>query len=385
MGYHEGMDLLGFIQTAIKMVTRTRPKIPLMVLVPRLQMDQAKRDLSSYIPSQDRDLIRFVQTPSETTVWAQDYFEQAIDEFGMPQIIDLPHFSQLGEHIPTAVALSCNMNLISQANVNVDDNPNASGNFGGNIEALTDGLVAVGNSMGPEQKDILKRDLGQKLVELNVHWLKVKHVDEIISLIPVPERGGTCPFDLLYVSPGQALQLIQTESQKSGLAPVKLRHGFGAQEVYFNLWDCFDKSSSHPGCVVLKQANRSYEKIMKKNIEVLRAALTKESPDCKAVRFVPIPVLFTSSQVQTKFGTNQDLAISLDPNPVNNVLIHDEMLLPKQKLPVLHYFTASQIAPYKLKTTFVDSAYLHHFDGGLHCSLNVRHTCRPRSTDVHGS
>ncbi|MCB0408419.1 MAG: hypothetical protein KDD34_09460, partial [Bdellovibrionales bacterium] len=167
IGYEKGIDQTGLFQTTLNLVNNMKPRIPLMVMVPRQQMEQAVAELDPYLNDKNKDLVRLLYTPSQYTVWAQDYFKPAIDvKTGKLNIFDLPYDNNYGEHIPTAIALACNANLIGQASIAGKGDAVPSGNFGGNIEPLTDGLVVIGDSMSESQKKILRSELNQKLIEI---------------------------------------------------------------------------------------------------------------------------------------------------------------------------------------------------------------------------
>lgn len=348
-----------------------------MVLVPRNQMEKAVKELGPYISTQNKSLVRLMYTPSDYTVWAQDYFEFAVDgKSKTPSVIDLPYFDASGEHIPTTLATACNYNLIGQAPIDLEKVKDASGNFGGNIEALTDELLLVGNNISPLQKSILQKRLTQKIIEINVDWLKVGHVDELVSIIPIKNKPGKCPFDIMYSSPGKALEILKTESTLQK-APLNLRIGFGDTKKIFDLWSCFRDEDKSPGCNTIQTINKTYEKIVQSNIEYLKKELISYDTSCSKVNFVPIPMLFTSSKEQKNYGASGDEAITLEPNPVNNVILGDHILLPKQNLEAFHNYTENILSKYDKQLTFVDGKYVHYFDGGIHCSMNFQRACRP--------
>ena len=152
----------------------------------RARLPKAIDEIDPLLNDFTKDYVEVLLTPSDYTIWAQDYFELAIDsKTGALSIIDLPYEKEAGEHIPTAISLACNHNLIGQSEIDVSNMPRPSGNFGGNIDALTDNLVLIGNNMHPSQKQVLVEEIQQKFLEIDVKWLSVGHVDELISVIPV--------------------------------------------------------------------------------------------------------------------------------------------------------------------------------------------------------
>lgn len=231
--------------------------------------------------------------------------------------------------------------------------------------------------MSPSQKKLLKKELSQELIEIDVDWLKVGHVDELISVLPNSHKRGSCPFDILYSSPAKALDIIKQEGSKKDIKPALLRYDFGSKESHFDLWSCYGKDRNHIGCKSIRAINETYAKIINDNLSKIKNALVKHDPSCSQVEHIPIPVLFTSSDKRQVYGTHEDKAFTIDPNPVNNVLIGSNILLPKQNLEQFHNYTQSQLDKYKIKTTFIDGEYVHYFGGGIHCSMNMRYACRP--------
>jgi hypothetical protein len=227
--------------------------------------------------------------------------------------------------------------------------------------------------MSPRQKDVLRKELSQRLVEINVKWLKVGHVDEVISLIP-KQQAGKCPFDILYASPGKATELMKLES-KNKQRPLEYRYGFGKPVSKFDAYECFETKHSHPGCKDLFGANKAYEKIIQKQITKVRNALDDQG--CTNIKYQAMPVIFSPSGKVESYGSKNDKTITIDTNPRNNALMGRTLILPKQNLDNFHKYTQSLIETYNLKTHFVDGTYVHRFNGGVHSALNTRHACSP--------
>jgi len=378
MGYQESVSASGLYSSILNRAFSEDPKLKVVVMVPKNKIVKATEEFNSFISPENQDYIDIVATPSETTLWAQDYFEIATNKkTGNISFVDLIHNNQHGEHIPTTLALACNKNLIRQSDENYNSLESATGNFGGNIEALTDNLVAIGSNMSGPQKKILKTELQQKLVELDVSWLYIGHVDEIISLIPKKTDKGKCPFNIMYTAPDLALKILEKESLNGDSLNIELGAGKGQKSKKFYLKECFQEGKeTKPLCVSLLKANKKYGEIMKKNISKLKTAFSSIEPTCKSIDFIPIPLLFSTRNLQKVYGTDKDLAVSITPNPVNNVLINNYILLPKQGFNFFDEYTKDAINKYDLTPEYVDGEYVHYFRGGVHCSLNVQHSCK---------
>jgi hypothetical protein len=378
MGYEESISATGLYGSILNRAFSEKPKLKVVVMVPKQKIEQANSEFETYISPQNKDFLELVATPSETTLWAQDYFEIATNKkTGISSFVDLMHNNLHGEHIPTTLALACNKNLIRQSDENYNNLKDPTGNFGGNIESLNENLVAVGNNMSSPQKKILKTELQQKLVEIDVAWLYIGHVDEVISLIPKKNKSSSCPFDIMYTSPDLALSILQKESLNGDSLKIELGAGKGEKSKKFYLKDCFGKNKDkNPLCVSLHKANKKYGEIMNENIKTLKASLITSQPNCKNVNFIPIPVLFSTKNLQEKYGTDNDLAVSITPNPVNNVLINNSIMLPRQGFDFFDRYTKEALNKYDLKVEYVDGEYVHYFKGGVHCSLNLQHSCK---------
>ncbi len=106
-----------------------------------------------------------------------------------------------------------------------------SANYGGNIESTPPitgaplGKIIIGNITRPNGAEFVDRDLlkilafqrKQPIVEINTTWLRVGHVDEVISVVPV--MPGDTHFSFFNASPRVAMTLLQKAATKyiSGL------------------------------------------------------------------------------------------------------------------------------------------------------------------------
>ncbi len=380
MGYEKNITSSGLFQSILNVVFKSKPKLKVFIMVPKGIMKSALEELDPLLNDATKEQVEVVATPSDFTIWAQDYFETSLNRStGEFSIIDLPYESDVGENIPSFLALACNSNLIGQSEINADRLTYTSGNYGGNIEALTDNLLVIGDNMHESQKEVLGKEINQKIVEIDVKWLLVGHVDELISLIPDSNRGGNCPFDILYASPDTAYQLLKEEKAKGKDLNINLGIGSRKDKKNFNLDECFEKGDINPICKEVFRANKTYSKIIQNNMKKIRDSLDAEQGNCAQVNFIPIPILFSPKAFRKSYGTENDEAITIDPNPVNNVVINNHLFLPKQNLDIFHQFTKKKLEKFNYKTNYVDGRFVHQFRGGIHCSLNFRRSCRPQN------
>ncbi len=95
-------------------------------------------------------------------------------------------------------------------------------NYGGNLEVSPPfknapfGKIVVGNkrdkktkeeTMDPDLLRFLKKQGHQPIVEIDIEWLGVAHVDEILTF--VPDKHGTPYYSILRASPGIGLKILQ--------------------------------------------------------------------------------------------------------------------------------------------------------------------------------
>jgi hypothetical protein len=384
IGFEEDISSSGLYLSIINKAFKAEPRIKVIVMVPKGKMESALNEFSSlrnFIQSGD---LQVLATPSNYTIWSQDYFEIATNkENGKSSYLDLPYANEAGEHIPTSLALTCNRNLIRQAELGSDEEKENAANYGGNIEALTPKLAVVGSNMHPKQKQVLRSELQQKFIELNVDWLFVGHVDEVISVIPKKDSSNDlCPFDVFYASSGKALEILKEEADAGGESlNINLQAGKSkGKNKPFTLGECFKKTpSKNRMCISLINSNQEYEKIMVSNIQKIRQALIDSDPSCKSVEFIPVPVFFSPKNDQEKYGGDNDQAITMAPNPVNNIIIDESILLPDQNFDFFSSYIRDLIRPYDLKIEYLDGSYVHKFKGGIHCSTNIKHVCNGHS------
>lgn len=102
-----------------------------------------------------------------------------------------------------------------------------SGDYGGNLEVVPPsdewplGRVVYGNTMGQQLRDFLGAQVlagpqaVQQPFDIDVEWLAIGHVDEIVSFLP----GGTRGFKVAVASPAYAEQLLRTGDSARGISP----------------------------------------------------------------------------------------------------------------------------------------------------------------------
>lgn len=164
-------------------------------------------------------LEKVIHTPAQSYTWQQDYFESFVDlETGRPSLRRLESYNrgdaETAVNNIVNVANSCG---ISQGAPLTSDHKSMipggrsfdSGEMGGNIEGLPGGLCMVGDNLSPAVSDQFCGSQ-DNVVQIDVSWLAVGHVDEVVKVLPSRRPGvpAECNFTLTYASPKKAMELL---------------------------------------------------------------------------------------------------------------------------------------------------------------------------------
>lgn len=158
-------------------------------------------------------LSKVIYSPGETYTWQQDYFESFVDlETGRPVVRGIESYENLGEDSISTLAKTgegCGIKQGPFITSDLDGKSYAWGEMGGNIEGLPGGLCLVGDNLGPK---VSAQFCGKtsNVVQIDVSWLGVGHVDEVIKVLPTNRPGvpQECNFSLAYASPKKAMELL---------------------------------------------------------------------------------------------------------------------------------------------------------------------------------
>jgi hypothetical protein len=98
-----------------------------------------------------------------------------------------------------------NAKIFDLSNYKLDGDRTA--DYGGNIEITPNDILYIGSNMSKEQKKFFSdKGYHDKMVQMNVGWLDVGHVDEIITTII--DHNNTCGFSLIKADPLLYLKLL---------------------------------------------------------------------------------------------------------------------------------------------------------------------------------
>lgn len=329
------------------------------ILVPGILAGAIMEEFKAYLKDPK---VSFVNVPAEDLLWAQDIF-QIMHLKNELYIVDLPYNHREGEHAPASFALAKKINY-RETFLEPEVLSFSNGDFGGNIEAFDHKNVIVGSNMSKKLEKWLKDNIVQKLTTLDVDWLETGHVDEIITLLPVKSEKS-CPGVFLYASPELAHKTLSGTKQS-----VVLAHKVNdMDEVQSNAVDMIKRCYEFPELFRNSDVCKSYlekSKFYQKKILESVAKVKELYPTCSEDRFIPMPLSF----FQHKGGDGEELAFSMNPNPVNGVFLNSLYIVPDQFFKPFNEVIKKSLEPWT-KIEFVNADYINALQGGLHCMTNV--------------
>lgn len=395
VGYAQHDTHVAFLEKLLARARSFYPPIPVNILVPRNNVESAYYTLQHYLEEPYSDFVNVFLTPSDETLWTQDYFEAGLSmPAGRAVIIDLPYVDREGEQIPSGVALSCHMNMVPQGSYSESSEAPANGDYGGNVEAFPGNLVLTGDSMNSMTREILGSYLGNEMLTVQVSWLEIGHVDEILSVVPLKDTSGVCDFAVTYASPALGLAILSQNEfipHKDALFPRGPRDVEADVTIEKTVFaQCFSEISRSRNpelsqrdagiCDGFVRANRIYERIIQDNLRKVALRMTQKL-GCEQIHTIPLPQLFAPAGVRDEYGTPMDAALAVNPNAVNSISLEDILFLPVQPYRPFQDEIIRRLGPTELSLEFVDASYVHYLSGGIHCISNVVRTCMPGDPD----
>ena len=391
VGYSPEPSFTAFLRTLIAHNARRRRPLRIIIMVPRLDTEQAYQDLKPYMHGAQASHLTFFASPSDETLWMQDYMEIALSlKDGRLKLIDLPYTDREGEALPAAIGLSCQYDLIVQPEDGDEDDPPEwpdHGNYGGNIEALPGNLLLIGNTMNPATRAHLRRVLPQMTpLIIDVRWLETGHVDELFAVMPDHSAGAACPFAMVYTSPKLALDLAQqahfNTSKQVSPPPVEIEDVSDELKDLSVFTNCLStyaqKRVGEEYCRRFIEANLAYEELIQRQRRRIDKAL-RQRKTCAQIKWMALPQLFVPSfdvwLEDGKWGSARDTAQALNPNVVNMIALDNEVIAPAQPYAPFGEEVSQRLQELGLTPVHVDSALSHYLSGGLHCNTAVARMC----------
>lgn len=371
-----------FVRKIIDIVGSYPQPIPVTLLVDNSLLDIAYSEFGL-----DREsFVQIINTGTEDATWAQDYFENAYDiSSWQSNIIDIPYSGTDTEWSSYAIGSYCRMPILRH-NAPIDDETDNAGDYGGNIEALPDGSVVIGNNMRPGFRRHLQKSFAQKVRKIKLQWLTPGHVDEIISVLPLTNRSG-CQYVLAYASPAKAIELLNNSSaQKIGslyrsIQPDKL--GPDDRHIYrrnMRNTDClrhWKTKAKNKYCRGFRRYNANLGKRIEREVRAIETELNKHQ-GCKMVVSMPFPQFFTYASEQ-EGPAAEELYVAMTENLINNVSLGEHLILPEHSVPVFGDYVKKTLRPFGFKLHYADVNFLHNSFGGYHCNTNIIRACRSKN------
>ncbi|MBW2315210.1 MAG: hypothetical protein JRH10_13555 [Deltaproteobacteria bacterium] len=214
---------------------------------------------------------------------------------------------------------------------------------GGNVEVLPSDLLLLGSTVGDSMSSfLLDRGYRTHHVLLDTSWLRVGHVDEILS--HVVTGAGPCDFSLVRAAPALAVELARADPDP----PRWLRR----------------KSETF-----IRQQLVLDARIAAAASEVSHALL---GGGCSSVPVLRVPVLFRCE------GDAESPArcTSERPNSVNMTVLDRHLLVPDPRYAPFAQAARRALEAHGQVVHLLDADSQHDREGGIHCATAVRRVPR---------
>lgn len=378
VGYSDDTYHLDFLDLLLEKVETLESKPVVNILIGREDIQNARAYFQPPYTKKQYDYINYLTSPSNEVIWQQDYFEILFDTMtGESLFVDLPYLEREGEHIPAALSLSCQKNLIEQPQNFSEDYPPGNGDYGGNIEPFSEKVLVIGNNITYETSDQIKKITSQELVEIKVDWLLTGHVDELFSVLPHSKNASACDQSLFYASPEKAFELLEKNNEPLALTGPYAQSPFDDGSTWPSFEECLlSKTNPSKKCQNFFLANTAYQKIQRENISLIQEAFQKNH-QCK-LKEVPIPQLFApSEEFKEVYGQVDDEALAFNSNSVNNIFFWPYLFLPKQDILPFQKYLVEILKTQSIESIFFEGEFVHTLGGGIHCATNISYACQP--------
>ncbi|MCB0384176.1 MAG: hypothetical protein KDD43_02190, partial [Bdellovibrionales bacterium] len=325
-GYSPQPVHIQFLRELIEKLVEDQGRPQVGILIPRFENMEAYRLFSKYLEPPYSDFVRFIPVPAEDALWTQDYFEVAVSTIsGRGTLIDLPYVSRLEESIPAAMALNCQMGLVTQEPLPKPKDYPGHGDFGGNIEPFPGNLIVAGNNLTATTQKALEVNLSQDILTVNTAWGEPGLADELYSVLPLRQVDKeSCEFGITYASPKRALELIKAEGGKQtdfalsppvpegkDSIPVVSREDFSpCIELIARDEIAKAKPQLRKKCSEFVRANETYAEIIDGGLgEIIESV--KKRTSCNEIQPIALPLLFAPEKIRAKYGLWDDHAVSV--------------------------------------------------------------------------
>ncbi len=376
VGFWDYEEQIKLIDTIVESAKLSKTQVD--VIVPASQFWSGYQ---WYKKQKDKKYVKLLFSQGEDSIWTQDYMQFTFNtKTHKETLLELP-YDDSPSKTAAQISIEKKVDFIPVHQSVFDKAEFGSGDFGGNIEALNDKIVLVGDNMLVGTKKRVEMATDQKVLTLSTAWLEPGHVDELFTTIP---SKSSCGYSVLYASPRLAIDMLKS-NVKNRIEKFAPPDGWSEEiedrekeRVSFD--ECLQKYNWKVGtglyvCKELVRANLKYHSLILKNVEKIRSEL-KLTKSCRDVEFVPMPVLFSPKLLAKNYGTNEDYAIALNINPVNGILLGKSYITGDQGIAIFGEYVKKVFDRLGVKIRSVGSTHLHMLRGGVHCTTNLLRTCR---------
>ncbi len=324
--------------------------------------------------------VKLLKYHGEDFTWAQDFLPFITDKNGKKSIFNIPYPDEYIRSTSSKLAKSCQISELNTFKKGFDYEKVGPGDFGGNIYPLTDKTLFVGDNISEEVISKLEKNTDQQIEIIDTSWFETGHVDEVISLLPgvLKKDQKSCDFTVAIPSPSLAMNLINMDiTQREELINFK-DYLNETSDAYYNCLQLLAESKkdnfSSKLCRSFRDYNLEMDKIFNRNLETVKKAL-KRIDKCDLKSIIPLPVLLApidKTSDKSVLGYSRFITF----NPINNILIEKQVILPKQNYTPFTDYISETLKRLKLNTSYVNSSFLQYLAGGPHCNVKVIRTCK---------
>lgn len=402
------------------------------LVLPKDEIDSLKKNskLLKLLNNPRVNIVPVLTTP-KVKKWMQDSFEFTMIN-GKPALYQLDHYREsemdLKDRLACQLAKQCNIPYYVPPDILDPSNADSSGlNSGGNLEILPGGTFYTGTiqtqgfgknisssdkipyrtKVQESQRKSLEK-AGNKVLDLDVSFLTVGHVDEIVNVVKT-NRPAPCDFAIMLANSKLAIDLMEkaaseskgkatfnmdlfiisnayAEDQRprcSGTSYIGLEYNYRnkimskeeLQRIYAS--NCIDGSPvedfiSSDEFKIIKRQNLGQESpasissIMEKNKALIINEL-KETSGCENPEIIDVPVFFRNGVSYTPDLVNG--VVESPPGEASNVM------LPRSYFGPFDTYLQDKLGEYGIDTTYVHDMGYHLELGEVHCGSNTARIC----------
>lgn len=258
------------------------------------------------------------------------------------------------------------------------------GNYGGDIEATPDDVLVIGDTSTAELRQrFAAAGYADRMVVLESQWLRVGHIDEYLSFLPVPESEAG--YVIVKADATRAMEILKgldDEAWETSLAGV-VHAAFRPYRSFPGIvGDKYGVREEFQDIVALRAALRGGEtaseavrargrQLIGENQQaaaIVDGAIAKLQAYLKQVNggvevpVVSFPGLFTSD------GSYRALL----PGVSNLVVLEGHLVIPDPLVPELREDIRAEVEALGLVPHFVPNLTYHYMNGEMHCGSIVR-------------